>query len=72
MRNYVGLLADGDFEQRVLYKPSSKSVGGVPGDKPTTKRKQSSSTRSQRSSAKVHAYADPVPNKQSTLVSYVK
>ena len=68
----LALLADGDFEQRVLYKPTTKSVGDVPGDKAIAKKKQSSSAHSQLSSAKVHAPIDPVPDKESTLVSDVR
>ena len=66
------LLADGDFEQRVLYKLTTKSGGGVPGDKIIAKKRQSSLAHSQLSSAKVHAPIDPVPDKESTLVSDVK
>ena len=69
MRNWVVLFADGDYEQRLLYKPAAKSVRNVPGEKPSAKKKQSSSAHNQGSSAKVHAQADPVPDKGSaTLV----
>ena len=65
-------MADDDFEERVLYKPTIKSVDGAPaGDKPAAKKKQSSS-HNQVSSAKLHIHADPVPDKESTLVSNVK
>ena len=63
-------MADSDFEERVLYKPI-KSVGGVPGDKPTAKKKQSGS-HSRVSSAKLHVHADPVPDRESTLIPNVK
>lgn len=66
------LLTDDEFEQRLLYKPTSKSVGGVPEDKAVAKKKLSSSVHSRLSSARVHAHEDAAPDKESTLVSDIR
>lgn len=62
-------LADDDFEQKLLYKPTSKSVGSVPEDKAVAKKRHSSSAHSRLSSSQVHAHTNPAPDKESTLVS---